>query len=239
MKVLKDGTEIAEFEFRVEPSIAPKFTLDDFELTSGKNDPLGLILKEPGRYELAYYANGAKFYSFPCELEISSGSDPYKPQKLTRLNGPWNKYAYLYKTSSESHGKWEFRVFVRSDDGSLQQSKGQVLLTRDSDKKLVAVGFSAFCKEARWTKQELVLEKPGVKNPQGEYYNNTGLLANSDKFEDGTYTASLNIDGKLYGIYKFAVKAGNIQLQGQQIREATDPTIFIEGGRQEIWLPKN
>lgn len=239
LKVSKDGSEIAAFKFRVDPSVAPKFTLDGFEIVSGKNDIFGLVLKEPGKYELGYYAKGAKFYSFPFELEINSGNDPYKPQKLMRLNGPWNKYAYLYRTSTESHGKWEFRIFIRSEDGSLQQSKGQVLVTRDRDKKLVAVGFSPFRREAGWTRQELVLEKPGIKNPQGEYYNNTDFLANSDKFEDGSYTANFNMDGKPYGTYKFTVKGGNIQPQGQQIRESTDPTIFIEGGGQEFWLPKN
>ncbi|MCB1025391.1 MAG: hypothetical protein KDB79_13430 [Acidobacteria bacterium] len=238
LKVLKDGSEIAEFKFGIEPSILPKYTLDYFELISGKNDVLGLILKESGKYELAYYANGEKFHSFPFELEISTGGDPYKPKKQMKLNGPWNNYAYLYKTSRESHGKWEFRIFVRSEDGEYQQSKGQVIVTRDKDKKIVAVGSSGFRNEARWRRQELVLEKPGIKNPKGEYYNNTDLLANTDKFEDGSYTAAFNIDGKPYGTYKFSVRSGEIQPQGNQIRESTDPSLFIEGGGMEFFMIK-
>jgi hypothetical protein len=237
LKVLRNGSEIAEFSFRIEPYTVPKYTIEGYELIKGKNNPLGLILEEAGKYELEYYANGTKFYSFPFELVVGK-SDPYKPNKLMQLNGAWNNYAYLHKTNNESHGKWEFRVFVRSDDGSYKQSKGQVLMIREADKKVVAVGSSNFRREAGWTRQTFTLQKPGKKNAQGEYYGNQGFYANREKPEDGSYTLNFNLDGKLYGAYKFTVKDGEIQLQGRQIRASTDPLTFIEGGGREIWLEK-
>ncbi len=238
LKVLHNGKEIAEFSFRIEPYTVPKYTIDGFELVKGKNDSLGLMLKEAGKYELAYYSGGTKFYSFPFELIIKSSGDPYKPKKLMLLNGAWNNYAFLRKTSNESHGKWEFRVFMRSDDGSYQQTKGQVLMVRDKDKKVVAVGSSGFRREGRWTRQDMTLQKPGKKNPKGEYYSNQDFYANRDKLEDGAYTLNFNTDGKLYGAYKFMVKNGDIQVQGRQIRESTDPLSFIEGGGREFWMKK-
>jgi len=237
MKVLYNGSEIAEFSFSIEPYTAPKYTIDDFNLVSGKNDVLGLKLKEAGKYELEYYASGAKFYSFPFELVVGK-SDPYKPKKLRLLNGAWNKYAYLHKTNNESHGKWEFRIFMRSDDGSLQQTKGQVLLIRDKDKKVVAVGGSGFRREAAWKRQDLTLQKPGKVNAKGEYYGNQDFFANREKLNEGGYTLNFQINGKPYGIYRFTVKSGEIQMQGNQIRESTDPIHFIEGGGREIWLEK-
>ena len=237
MKVLRNGSEIAEFSFRIEPYTAPKYMIDGFDLVKGKNDVLGLKLKEAGKYELVYYSEGTQFYSFPFELVVGK-SDPYKPKKLRLLNGAWNNYAYLHKTNTESHGKWEFRVFMRSDDGSLQQTKGQVLLIRDKDKKIVAVGSSGFRREGRWIRQELTLQKPGKINAKGEYYSNQDFYANREKLDDGGYSLNFKTDGKLYGTYKFAVKGGEIQMQGKQIRESTDPLQFIEGGGKEIWIEK-
>ncbi|NNE98575.1 MAG: hypothetical protein HKN25_06110 [Pyrinomonadaceae bacterium] len=237
LKVIRDGSEIAEFSFRIEPYTAPKYTIDGYELVKGKNDSLGLMLKEPGNYKLEYYAGGVKFYSFAFELVVGK-TDPYQPKKLMFLNGPWNDYAYLYKTNNESHGKWEFRVFMRSDDGSLQQTKGQVLLIRDKDKKVVAVGSSAFRREAAWRRQDLTLQKPGKKNARGEYYSNQDFYANREKLADGSYTLEFKTDGKLYGAYKFVVNAGKVQMQGNQVRKSTDPLNFIEGGGREIWMKK-
>lgn len=238
LKVLRNGSEIAEFNFRIDPYRPPKYTIEGYELVKGKNDVLGLILKESGKYELEYYEGGKKFYSFPFELNIKDSGDPYKPNKLMQINGAWNNYAFLHKTSDESHGKWEFRIYMRSDNGDYQQTKGQVLMIRDSDKKLVAVGNAGFRREESWRRQELTLQKPGKKNDKGEYYNNQDLYANQDKFEDGNYTLNFSVDDKQYGIYKFTVKNGSIQMQGRQVRESTDPLKFIEGGGKEIWLEK-
>ena len=235
LKVLHNGNEIAEFSFRIEIYTAPRYTIDGFELIKGKNDTLGLMLKKPGQYELVYYSGGTKFYSFPFELEIKDSGDPYKPNKRILLNGAWNDYAYLHRNKNN---KWEFRVFMRSDDGILKQTKGQVLMINDKDKKVVAVGSSGFRREGAWRRQDLPLQKPGKVNAKGEYYSNSDLYADRDKFEDGTYTMKFTTDGKLYGSYKLTVKGGEIQLQDRQIRSSTDPTNFIEGGGKEFWLKR-
>lgn len=52
----------------------------------------------------------------------------------------------------------------------------------------------------------------------------------------------LTIDGKPYGEYPFAVKSGLIQFQGKQVRETTDPMVYIvdylSGGRYSSWWIK-
>ena len=238
MKVLLNGSEIAEFSFRSDIYTVPKYEIDGFELIKGKNDALGFKLKQSGKYELAYYIGGVKFYSFPFDLKVGA-ADPYSPKKLILLNGAWNKYAYLSKSSKEAHGKWEFRVFARSNDGSLKQTKAWVRVIRDSDKKVVAIARNNFRREATWRKQTFTLKKPGKLNPKiNEYYSNKDFLANRDKFTDGGYTINLYMDKALYGAYKFTVKGGKIQYQGNQLRESTDPKLFIEGGGKEIWVEK-
>ena len=239
LKVLHNGNEIAEFTFRIEPYTVPKYSIDGFELVKGKNNPLGLMLSEPGEYELAYYANGVKFYSFPFELTVGK-SDPYKPNKLMQLNGAWNNYAFLRKTSSESHGKWEFKIFVRSDDGTYKQTKSYLRVVSDQTKKVVAISRNNFRREGSWRIQTLELKKPGKLNTKiDEYYDNKDLYANKEKFPDGGYTVNFYMDGKLYGAYKFTVKAGEIQHSGRQLRQSTDPLRFIEGGGKEFWLVKS
>ncbi|MFZ1701724.1 MAG: hypothetical protein WBO10_12705 [Pyrinomonadaceae bacterium] len=236
LKVLHKGSEIAEYSFRSEIVTAPRYEISGYEIVKGKNDPLGLMLKEPGSYELAYYSGGKVIYRFPFELRMTGGSDPYNPQKTFLIDGDWNTHAYLNKTSTEPHGKWEFRIWMRNDEGGLEQTGGHIRLIRDKDKKLIAVGASRFRTERRWTMQTFVLEKPGKQNPKGEYYDNQDMLANSDKFDDGAYTLNYYKADKLYGTYKFNVAGGNIQPQGRQVRESTDAARFIEGGGKEFWL---
>ena len=81
MKVLLNGSEIAEFSFRSDIYTVPKYEIDGFELIKGKNDALGFKLKQSGKYELAYYIGGVKFYSFPFDLKVGA-ADPYSPKKF-------------------------------------------------------------------------------------------------------------------------------------------------------------
>ena len=238
LKIAHNGNEIAEYSFRIFPRDPPKFEIDRYKLVTGKNDLLGLKLKEAGEYELSYYADGQLFYKFTFELVAKSSGDIYKTQRLLLINGDWNNKTYLLRTSAESHGKWDFKVYVRSDDGKYHQSKSYLRLIRDADKKLVAVGRANFRRERSWTRQTLTLNKPGKKNANNEYYNNQDLLASRDKFTDGGYTLNFYMDKGLYGSYKFFVKDGEIQPQGRQIRESTDPLVFIEGGGEAFWMEK-
>jgi len=173
---------------------------------------------------------------FPFEIVVKSSGDPYNPQKRLLLNGAWNDHAYLTTTRV---GNWNFKVWVRTTDGKNKQSKGNIRLIRDRDKKLVAVGRTNFRMEGNWTRETFELQKPGKQNSKGEYFSNMEIRADRDKFEDGNYTLNFNLDGKVYGAYKFSVKNGKIQYQGNQIRKSTDPLRYIEGGTDSFWLKKN
>lgn len=239
LKILHEGQEFAEYKFISSIYSGPKFELDGFDLVKGKNDVLGLKLNKPGKYELQYFIEGKKFYKFPFELVINSNKDPYNPKKTLLINGAWNNYAYLYKTSNESHGKWQFKVFTRSDDGSYKQTKSYLRIVNNQTKQVVAISRNNFRREGRWKLQTLELKKPGKLNKKiNEYYDNKDIYANKDKFVDGNYTLNFYMDNKLYGSYKFMVKNGEIQLQGRQVRSSTDSTKFIEGGGREFWMKK-
>lgn len=238
MVVLKDGAEVAEFSWRCSVYTAPKFEIEGWELVKGKNHDLGFVMDQAGQYELAFFTAGKKFYSFPFTLRLLGGNDPYQSKKVRLMDGDWSQFAFLSKTSPEGHGKWKFGIYVRSEDGSLQQSKGQVRLVRLADNKVVAVGSSNYRREASWTKQSMELQKPGKKNDKNEYYSNQTLYANKEPLQDGDYLLKYLQDGKVYGSYKFSVAGGKPQDQGRQVR-GSDPLRFLEGGGKTTWIPKS
>jgi hypothetical protein len=238
LKVLHNDIEIAEYTFRSPRYPGNTSEIWGYSLVRGKNDPLGLRLNKAGRYELAYYTGGKKFYSFPFELIVTGNTGPQGRWPLILMNGAWNDYAFLARTSKASHGRWQFRVWVRNDDGKYVQSKGFVSLTHDETKRLVAIGTANFRREGLWTKETLTLEEPGKKNAKGEYQGNKVISAANFKFEDGSFTFRFVMDGKLYGVYKFSVRNGTIQPQGRQVRENTPPHLFIDGGENHFWLKK-
>ncbi len=238
LKVIHEGNEIAEYDWRASPAFPPKYVIDGFDITKGKNNALGLYLKKAGNYELHFQnSDGSTFYIFPFKVSASGGDDPYNPQKKLRREGAWNDYAYLYKTTKNEQARWDFRVWVRSKDSKMRQAKSYLRLYRDSDNQLVAIGNSNFRLEGDWKRQYLELKKPGKKNAKGEYYDNRTIYA-KDKLQDGGYSLKFYIDENLYGTYKFQVKGGEIQHQDRQVRSSTDPKNYIEGGKREFWLKR-
>ena len=238
IKILRDGAEIAEYKFTASPAFVPKYEIDSIDLVKGKNATLGFKVTEPGKYTmLIEFIGGESTYVFPFEVIAKGGNDPYKPNKTILLNGDWNDFAFLEKTSEEAHGRWEFNVWMRSDDGKQVRSSSEVQILRDSDGKLVGYGQKTFRRDGYWKREDIEIKKPLKKNSAGNY-ETTDLPANSEKFEDGSYTVKFLLDGNLYGTYKFTVRNGEIEHQGRQVRDATDPKRFIEGGGKEFWMKK-
>lgn len=102
---------------------------------------------------------------------------------------------------------------------------GRVLATNDGTLRL----------EPRWGKAALNFRLNG--GDRNTYFKAGDLLR-----EDGRYSVRLTINNKLYGEYPFVVKGGRIELQGKQIRENTDPMVYIvdylSGGRYTSWWIK-
>ena len=235
IKFLRDGEEIAEYSFRVRPSTPPFYEYWSVEILKGKNDAVGHVIKKGGSYELAFYMGGKKFHSHIFELEIKGSGDPYSSKKRYIAKGDWNDYAFLYRSKSK---RLTFFAFMQSDNGELQPSKGKIVITRDSDGKIVAVDKTPFRREGWWKRFAFIIQKPGEKKDRRGLFDGKEWRMDQDKFEDGGYTLQFDVDEKPYGTYKFTVKDGEIQQRGRQVRESTDPLRFIEGGRNQFWLKK-
>ncbi len=236
IKLLRDGDEIAEYSFRVRPSTPPFNEYWSVEILKGKNDSVGHVIKKGGNYELAFYLGGKKFHSHTFKLEIKRSDDPYSSKKQYIADGDWNDHAFLYRSKTK---RLSFFVFLRSDNGELQPSKGQIVVTRIRDGKVVAVDKTPFRRERWWKRFEFIIQKPGEKKDRRGLFEGKEWRFGQDKLEDGSYRLQFDIDEKPYGTYKFTVKGGEIQHQGRQIRKSTDPLRFIEGGRNQFWLKKS
>jgi hypothetical protein len=107
-----------------------------------------------------------------------------------------------------------------------------VKLVNTRDGRVLAADSGSLRLEPRWLKLSLNF-KPAGGVPNA-YFKGGDLLR-----EDGRYSIRLTIDNKPYGEYPFVIKGGRIELQGKQIREKTDPTVYItdylSGGRYTSW----
>jgi len=63
LKVFHNGVEIAEFNFRSPRYSGVIYKITGYQLVRKTRDGFVLNLKEAGKYELAYYAGGKKFYA--------------------------------------------------------------------------------------------------------------------------------------------------------------------------------
>ncbi len=103
------------------------------------------------------------------------------------------------------------------------------------DGHVLAADTGSLRLEPRWLKAQLNFHPAG--GDTNTYFRAGDLLR-----EDGRYSIRLTIDKKPYGEYPFVVKSGRIELQGKQIRESTDPMVYIvdylSGGRYTSWWIK-
>jgi hypothetical protein len=105
-------------------------------------------------------------------------------------------------------------------------------LVNTRDGRVIASDSGSLQLEPRWLEAKLLF-RPAGGEPNA-YFKAGDLLR-----EDGRYSVRLNVNNKPYGEYPFVVKGGCIELQGKQIREKTDPMVYIvdylSGGRYTSW----
>ena len=108
-------------------------------------------------------------------------------------------------------------------------------LVNTRDGRVIASDSGNLRLEPRWLQAKLFFHPAGGDK-------NAHLKGGDLLREDGRYSVRLNINSKPYGEYPFVVKGGRIELQGKQIREKTDPMVYIvdylSGGRYTSWWIK-
>ncbi|HEX8071219.1 MAG TPA: hypothetical protein VF546_14785 [Pyrinomonadaceae bacterium] len=192
----------------------------------------------PGAYELEFQLEGKPFYRFPFNVVSVPSDDPYQPAGPRYfVEGPWNEYGNIFYQRNDPESSLRFTTWVQDKAGHAGRRSVpyQAQVVRARDGKVLATDDGTLRLEPRWLQLDLSFRTAGG-DPNA--YTKAGELLR----EDGTYTVRLNIDGQPYGAYPFTVQGGKIQLQDRQVRERTDPQLFIldylYGGRYTSWWIK-
>ena len=188
-----------------------------------------------GNYVLEFALEDKPFYRFPISVAQIKSDDPYQPAgERYFLEGPWNEYGNIFYQRNDSQSSLRFTTWVQDKVG--HQSKNSVpydvKLVSARDGRVLATYAGSMRLEPRWQKADLLFRPAG--GDQNTYFKAGDLLR-----EDGRYSVRLTLNNKQYGEYPFVVKGGRIEFQGKQVKEKTDPMVYIldylYGGRYTSW----
>lgn len=229
-----DGTALGTFVWYGE-NVAGLWELSRYKVVGGEQSVKPLT---PGPYVLEFQIEDKPFYRFPFSVSTVPSDDPYQPPGTRYfVEGPWNEYGNIFYQRNDPASSLRFTTWVQDKAG--RESKRSVpyeaQIVRARDGKVLAADAGTFRLEPRWLQADLNFRAAG--GDPNSYYKAGELLG-----EDGQYRVRLQIDGKPYGTYPFDVRGGKIQLQDRQVRERTDPQLFIldylYGGRYTSWWIK-
>ncbi|HVG30734.1 MAG TPA: hypothetical protein VM864_13580 [Pyrinomonadaceae bacterium] len=189
-----------------------------------------------GSYVLEFAADDKVFYRFPFTVAEGKADDPYAPAGARYfIEGAWNDYGNVFYQRNDPASSLSFTTWVQEKSGNDKARQGvpyEIKLVRERDGQTLAVDSATLRLEPHWLKLQSLFKPAG--GDANSYYKAGDLLR-----EDGAYSFRFTLDGKPYGRYPFTVKGGRIQLQGNQVREKTDPLSLVvdynSGGRYTSW----
>jgi hypothetical protein len=190
-----------------------------------------------GNYLLEFAIEDKPFYRFPFSVVVIKSDDPYAAEgNRYFIEGPWNEYGNIYYQRNDPQSSLTFTTWVQDKAG--HQNKSSVsyeVKLSNAQGRVLAVHDGTLRLQPRWLKADFYFRPSG--GDANAYFKAGDLLR-----EDGRYSVRLTINDKPYGTYPFVVKNGQIELQGKQIRENTDPMVYIVdylgGGRYRSWWIK-
>ena len=227
-----DGKVLNTFVWYAE-SIGGLWELSRYKVVGGYESVKPLAA---GNYALEFAVEDKTFYKFPFSVVEVKNEDPYQPPGSRYLiEGAWNEYGNIFYQRNDPQSSVRFTTWVQDRSGRGGQKSVPYALKLFKGDRLLAEDAGTLRTEPRWLKLELSLRPAG--GDQNSFFKAGEILR-----EDGAYSFRLSLDGKPYGEYPFTVKGGRIEFQGRQVREKTDPTLFIvdyiNGGRHSSWWIK-
>ena len=229
-----DGKTLGTLVWYAE-SISGLWELSSYKVVGG---PQSLRPLSSGNYLLEFAAEGKPFCRFPFSVVEGTSDDPYQPAGPRYfIEGAWNEYGNIFYQRNDPQSILKFTTWLQQKIG--HESKTPVpydiKLVRLKDGVVLGQDSATLNLQPRWLQADFFFQDAAAD--KNSHLSAAGLLR-----EDGKYTVRLRIDGKPYGEYPFVVKGGRIQFQGKQIREGTDPLLYItdylSGGRYSSWWIK-
>ena len=189
-----------------------------------------------GSYLLEFAIDDKPFYRFPFSVVVVKSDDPYEPAgNRYFIEGAWSEYGNIYYQRNDPASMLNFTTFLQDKGGHQTKTPVpyEIKIVSSRDGRVLASETGNLRLEPRWLKAALNFRHGDDKS----FFKAGDLLS-----ADGRYIIQLTIDNKPYGHYPFVVKGGRIELQGKQIRENTDPMVYIidylSGGRYTSWWIK-
>lgn len=188
-----------------------------------------------GNYLLEFAIEDKPFYRFPFSVVQIKSDDPYQAAgNRYFIEGPWNEYGNLFYQRNDPQSSLQFTTWVQEKSGKpgKKSVSYELKLINSKNGKVLGEETGTLRLEPRWLKAQLSFRPAdGDKNA---YLKAAELLQ-----EDSRYNIRLLIDGKIYGDYPYIVQGGRLQFQGKQVREKTDPMVYVvdylSGGRYNSW----
>lgn len=191
-----------------------------------------------GNYQLEFALEDKPFYVFPFSVAEMKNDDPYQAAGTRYfIEGAWNEYGNIFYQRNDPASTLRFTTWLQDKSGHVRKESvpSELSLIRMRDNKVIGAAADSLRLEPRWQQADFFFVPPG--GDKSSYLKASDLLS-----EDGQYTVRLSVDGAAYGDYSFVVKRGQIQLQGKQIKEGTNPMHYIvdylSGGRYTSWWIK-
>jgi hypothetical protein len=229
-----DGQLLSTYVWYAE-RIGTLWELSRYKVVGGHESvkPLGA-----GDYLLEFAADDKLFGRFAFSVVTVKSDDPYQAAgNRYFIEGPWNEYGNLYYQRNDPQSSLVFTTWVQERSG--HQGKRsvpyEIKLIRSRNGQVLADEAATLRLEPRWLTVTLYFHP--ANGDRNSFYKAADVLN-----EDGEYHIRFVVDGKLHGEYPFTVKNGQIQLQGRQVWQGTEPldyiTDYIAGGRYTSWWLK-
>ncbi len=237
-----DGSTVAEIVWYAEKLRAPYWLMSSYKIRvpgGGWDAEPQFKLTAAGDYVIEFLLDGKLFYRFPFSLEALGSGDPYNPQTIYRVNGVWSDYAYLLYADADVTKPLMFKIWLRNSGTEKRQDVKVTGSLKHGGKEIAKFGEFPldYSLSADWVRYEMTFGQ--FKNTQfnGKLWH-TSLKA-EELLKSGKYEVVVELGDKHYGTWEFSVKNGQIEHVGRQVRSATDPLDFIEGGKDAFWSKRS
>ncbi|MEL7362779.1 MAG: hypothetical protein AAFN13_11960 [Bacteroidota bacterium] len=203
-----------------------------------------------GSYQLDFYLDDRLFWTFPFEVVSMGSSDPYSTRGASLfLRGLWDDVGYVSFNSREIDASPQvyFSFYKQALRADLERRtefeyvavikrSGQTVAAHDIDRTCQRVDdpLGAYTQADHstgpYTASFYLLPQDCVGSPK---------VLRMEHLIDGAYTLELmltgpNVDDEVR-TYSFEIAGGRFVPAGQQVRDATDPTRYLEG-MNEVWF---
>ncbi len=185
-----------------------------------------------GEHLLEYFLEGKLFYRFPFTVRVQQGGDEYNPDNRYFLDGPWADWAYIYVANNNPGSSAQFSIWLRDDQAS-PGNWGEHHFSVSFKHNGTLIG--------EWPGEGV--ESPYQLKPWYDRYGMNirgvnGSIYSGDLLKDGTYDVVVTQDGQSYATYQYEVAGGKFQHQAEQIRESTDPLVYVDGGGERFFMKR-